>query len=130
MSLRDEVEALNSEFSKAVSNQDLDSVMDLYKSDAWLLAPGVPLIQGADGIRALFQTMLDTGVRALDLESAAVEGSGDLAVDIGRYRLTIEAAGADSVIEEGKYIVVLKRQADGNLRIAYDTFNSDAAPQS
>jgi uncharacterized protein (TIGR02246 family) len=130
MSLRDEVESLNSEFSKAVSNQDLDSVMDLYTSDAWLLPPGVPMIQGSDGIRAFFQTMLDAGVRALNLESAAVEGSGDVAVDIGRYRLTVEPPGADSVIEEGKYIVVLRRQADGNLRLAYDTFNSDAAPPS
>jgi ketosteroid isomerase-like protein len=128
MGLRDEVESFNSEFSKAVSNQDLDSVMDMYASDAWLLAPGVPLIQGAADIRTFLQSMLDAGVRALDLESAAVEGSGDLAVDIGRYRLTIAPPGADSMIDEGKYIVVLKRQADGKLRLAYDTFNSDQAP--
>jgi len=130
MSLRDEVESLNSEFSKAVSNQDLDAVMELYTPDAMLLPPDHPMVQGNDGIRAFFQTMLDMGVRGVDLESVAVEGAGDLATDIGRYRLTISPPGADSFIDEGKYIVVLKRQPDGTLRIAYDTFNRDQAPPS
>lgn len=130
MSLRDEVESLNSEFSKAVSNQDLDAVMELYTADARLLPPDNPMIQGKDGIRAFFQTMLDMGVRGVDLESVAVEGAGDLATDIGRYRLTISPPGADSFIDEGKYIVVLKRQPDGTLRLAYDMFNRDQAPSS
>ena len=125
MGLRDEVETLNSEFSKAGSNQDLDGVMELYAPDAWLLPPNATLIQGKDGIRAFFQAMLDAGVRGVDLESITVEGTNELAVDIGRYRLTIDPSGGDTVTDEGKYIVVLKRQSDGKLRIAYDTFNSD-----
>ena len=125
MSLRDEVEALNSEFSKAASNQDLDGVMDLYAPDAWLLPPNAPLMKGKDGIRGFFQAMLDAGVRGVDLESLSVEGNDDFAVDIGRYRLTIEPPGGDPMIDEGKYIVVLKRQSDGKLRLTYDTFNSD-----
>jgi uncharacterized protein (TIGR02246 family) len=130
MGLRDEVEAVNSMFSKAASNHDLDSVMEFYAPDAWLLPPGAPLIQGKDGIRAFFQTMLDAGVRTLQLKSLTVEGTNDFAVDIGRYKITIVSPGADPVTDQGKYIVVLKRQSDGKLRLTYDTFNSDKAPQS
>jgi uncharacterized protein (TIGR02246 family) len=126
MSLRDEIDAINSEFGKAASNQDLDGVMDLYAPDAWLLPPGAPLIQGKDGIRAFFGMMLDAGVQGLELESMTVEGNDELAVDIGRYRLTIVPPGADPMTDEGKYIVVMKRQPDGKLRLAYDAFNSDA----
>jgi uncharacterized protein (TIGR02246 family) len=130
MSLRDEVDSLNSEFSKAGANQDLDGVIALYAPDAWLLPPGAPLIQGREGIRSFFGMMLDAGVRGVELESLAVDGSHELAVDIGRYRITFESEGADPFTDEGKYIVVLKRQPDGTLRIAYDTFNSDSAPPS
>jgi ketosteroid isomerase-like protein len=128
MTLRDEIESFNGEFCKAVSNQDLDAVMELYASGAWLLPPGTPMIQGKDGIRDFFRTMLDAGVRALDLESLALEGTGDLAVDIGRYRLTIQPPSGDPVVDEGKYVDTFKRQPDGALRLAYDTFNSDQAP--
>lgn len=128
MALRDEVEQLNQAFGKAVANQDLDAVMELYAPDAKLLPPGAPMMEGADAIRGFFQAMLDAGVRGLELDSAVVDGSDDFGVDVGRYRLTLQPPGGESMIDEGKYIVVLKRQSDGSLRLQYDTFNGNAPP--
>lgn len=125
MTLREEVESLNAAFGKAVANQDLAAVADFYVSDAKLLPPGSPMLEGRDSIKGFFQMMLDAGVRALELDSVVVDGTEDFAVDIGRYRMTMEPPGADRMIDVGKYVVVLKRQPDGALRLAYDTFNSD-----
>ena len=127
MSLRDEVHGLNAAFSKAVANQDLVAVAEFYDPEAKLLPPGSPMLEGLDAIKEYFQTMLDAGARALELESVVVDGTEDFGVDIGRYRLTMEPPGANRAIDVGTYIVVLKRQPDGALRLGYDT-NSDQAP--
>jgi ketosteroid isomerase-like protein len=60
-----------------------------------------------------------------------VEGRGDLAYAVGSYRqtLTPKKAGAKSLpTEEGKYIEVLKKQADGSWKIVYDMWSPNAAP--
>ena len=130
MSLTDEVRALNDAFSKAVSNQDVDTLVEFYAADAKVLAPGVPMIEGAAAINGFLRMMLDEGARALEFESIVVDGQADLVVDVGRYRLTMEPPGGEPMIDVGKYIAVSKRQGDGSLRLAYDTFNSDAPPPS
>jgi ketosteroid isomerase-like protein len=128
VSLTDEVRGLNDGFSKAVSNRDVDGLVKFYAPDAKVLAPGVPMFEGGAAIKGFLQMMLDEGVRALEFESIVVDGQGDLVVDVGRYRLTMEPPGGEPVIDVGKYIAVSKRQGDGSLRLAYDTFNSDAPP--
>jgi ketosteroid isomerase-like protein len=130
MSLRDEVLALNEGFGKAISNQDVEKLLDYYAPDAKLLPPGVPMLEGAAAIKGFLQMMLEAGARGLELDSVLVDGNDDLVVDVGRYRLTMEAPGGEPVIDVGKYIAVCKRQGDGSLRLAYDTFNSDAPPPS
>ena len=63
MSLTDEVRALNDAFSKAVSNQDVDTLVEFYAADAKVLAPGVPMIEGAAAIKGFLRMMLDEGAR-------------------------------------------------------------------
>jgi uncharacterized protein (TIGR02246 family) len=128
VTLREEVEALSAAYSKVVANQDVAAVAELYASDARLLPPGSPMLEGLDAIRSFFKLMFDAGVRSLDLESVVVDGREDLAIDVGRYRVTMEPPGADPMVEVGKYLVVLKRQPDGVLRMVYDAYNSDQPP--
>jgi len=72
--------------------------------------------------------MIEGGVQALSLEAVEVIEAGDLAVEIGRYTLTIRTAGAELRIDQGKSVVVCRRQQDGALEIAIDTFTSDTGP--
>jgi ketosteroid isomerase-like protein len=130
MSVRDEIEKLNGEFTKAVANQDAKALAAFYTDDTRLLPPGAPMVEGRNATRDWFQTMIDAGVKALDLNSIAVESGGEMVVDVGTYRLTVQPPGAEAAVDEGKYIVVFKRQGGGDLKIAYDTFNSDFAPPS
>ena len=123
--VRDEVAALNAEFGKAVANQDVGEAVSLYAEGARMLAPNAPIAEGKEAIRAVLQSYMDAGVNSLDLQSIDVLEDGALVVDIGRYVLGIQPPGADPIRDEGKYVVVLKRQGDGSLRIVADAFNSD-----
>jgi ketosteroid isomerase-like protein len=54
-----------------------------------------------------------------------------VATAIGTYKMTLtpKKAGAKPLpTDEGKYIEVLKRQADGSWKIAYDIWNPNAPP--
>jgi len=126
--VQDDVAALNADFGKAVANQDVDELVGFYDSKARMLAPNAPMAQGPDAIRQVFQAYLDAGVRSLDLQSIDVQEEGSLIVDVGRYVLGIQPPGADPVQDQGKYVVVLRRQPDQSLKIVVDAFNSDEAP--
>ena len=52
MGTKDQIEAANEAYGKAVANQDVAAVVSLYAPDAILLPPDSPVAQGSDAIRA------------------------------------------------------------------------------
>jgi ketosteroid isomerase-like protein len=125
MGAKDQIDAANEAYGKAVANQDVGAIVALYAQDAVLLPPNEPVAKGPDAIRAVLQAYMDAGAQSLQLETTALDDQGDLVVEVGRYELGIQPAGADAITDIGKYLQVFKRQADGSFRIAYDCFNSD-----
>lgn len=126
MSARAEIEQLTASFAQAVTNKDFAALGSFYEERARLLVAGAPMVEGRAAIQSAQQRMIEGGVQALRLDVIDVIEAGDLAVEIGRYKLTIRLPGGESVIDKGKSVVVWRRQKDGALKIAVDTFNSDA----
>jgi ketosteroid isomerase-like protein len=127
MDTRAEIEKLTANFAKAVTNRDFAALGDFYEERARLLAPGASMVEGRAAIQAAQQSMIEGGVvQALRLDVIDVIEAGDFVIEIGRTTLTIQPPGAESVIENGKSVVVWRRQKDGALKIAVDMFNSDA----
>ena len=125
MGTREDVQALDDAYGKAVANQDTGALAAFYTADALLLAPNAPVAQGTQAIRAVFDGYVEAGAGSLELENTAFEEHGDIIIDAGRYTLSVQTPDGDSMTDVGKYLQVLKRQADGSLLIAYDCFNSD-----
>lgn len=122
---RTEVQTINEEFGKAVANNDVRELLDFYDDNARVLPPNSPLLQGKPAIGDFFRGLLEAGVTSLELDSIEVLEAGDILIDVGRYRLRVETAGAGVTDDVGKYVVVFRRQSDGRLRMIIDTFNSD-----
>jgi ketosteroid isomerase-like protein len=83
------------------------------------------MAEGRRAIQAAIQGLLDAGAQALALDVVDVIDDNDISVDIGRYTLTVQPPGAESFIDNGKYVVVWRQQSDGTLLIAADIFNSN-----
>jgi ketosteroid isomerase-like protein len=122
---RAEIETLTAQFAAAVTNKDFAALGSFYEEQARLLVAGTPMVEGRAAIQIAQQHMIERGVQDLALDVVDVIEAGDLAVEIGRYTLTMQPPGGARVIDRGKSVVVWRRQKGGGLKIAVDTFTSD-----
>jgi uncharacterized protein (TIGR02246 family) len=124
------VRAVDAEWAQAAKVGNGEAIAALYAPDATLLPPGEQMVKG-DAAKKYWVDFANGFSGPTELNTMAVEGSGDVATAIGTYKMTLtpKKAGAKPLpTEEGKYIEVLKRQDDGSWRIAYDIWNPDAPP--
>jgi ketosteroid isomerase-like protein len=123
---RAEIEGRAEDFSKVFATHDAAAMAAFYTADAKFLAPNVPMIEGRAGIEAFGKEMFAAGGQSLELQTLDVLEGGDLEVEVGRYTMGIQPPGGDPMVDNGKYVAVWRRDAEGGLRMAVDTFNSDA----
>jgi uncharacterized protein (TIGR02246 family) len=100
-------------------------VNNFYAPDAEVMAPNVPAFRGRDAIRAFWTAFLATGSVDLALTSTNVtQPSSDIAVETGRYDLSLRPASGQAIKDAGKYVVLWKK-SNGRWWAAEDIFNSD-----
>lgn len=115
-----EVRKLDQLFMRAVETRDLDTILSLYDTDATVLPPHFPAAVTQTQIRDLFDGLFAQGARDLRIETTRIEEGGNLVVATGTYTATI-----DQVADRGKFLAVFRRNKKGDLRLAFDTWNSD-----
>jgi uncharacterized protein (TIGR02246 family) len=114
-------------WSDVADAKDLERTVSYYAEDASMYPNGAPVVMGKQAIRQLWaQFMAQPGyslrTRTLKVE---VAGSHDLAYEVGSFELKMNDAQGMQVDSAGKYIVVWKRQADGQWKAVGDIFNMD-----
>jgi uncharacterized protein (TIGR02246 family) len=119
--VRSAIEATNARFVEAANSGDTAGVASLYTEDAVLLAPNAPMMRGRQEVKAFFDGMVaQMGLPKLQLNTKQVEEHGDTAWEVGAYTMTLQG-----VSDEGKYIVVWKRQGN-DWKLAADIWNTDS----
>jgi uncharacterized protein (TIGR02246 family) len=100
-------------------------VTNFYAPDAVVMAPNMPALRGRDAIQQFWTGFLATGSVDLALTSTNVtQPSNDVAVETGRYDLSLRPASGQAIKDAGKYMVVWKK-SDGRWWATADIFNSD-----
>lgn len=122
--LKSTIESINGKFADAFRSGSADNLSAYYLADAQLMPPGMAPISGRDQILAYWQGAINSGVGNVRLKTSAVSGSGNEVIEYGNYTIF---AGEDFTVDQGKYIVIWKK--DGNqLKIFRDIWNSDNPP--
>lgn len=123
------IDALRGSFAEAVSAGDVDGMMIGYAEDAVQMPPYEAALTGKDAIRARNQANVDQYEMVLENPAEEIVVKGDWAILRGTYVFggTPKADG-EPIQETGKYMVTLRRQADGSWRVAHEIWNSDNPP--
>ena len=110
--------------------KDSAKVASFYTDDATLMPPNEPAVKGRQNIQAWFKHDIDQGSANLRLTPTESSIGGKQAFEAGTYSIVVKpgagqgATGEGSVVDSGKYVVVLKMVGD-EWKIAYDIFNSN-----
>jgi ketosteroid isomerase-like protein len=120
----------DSAFVAAANGGNVEALVSLYAVDAALLPPNLPLQRGRAAVRRYWGGLLDAYTLRFEIAPDLIEGRGDLAYNLGHYRFTAvpKVKSAPGIADEGKFVVILKKQDDGSWKYVADIFNSNLAP--
>ena len=102
-----------------------------YTDDASVLIPNMPILTGKDAIRGGLKPMMSDPNFAVTFGATKVDvaKSGDLGYTQGPYSMTLSNPKTKAAItEQGKYLTVYRKEADGTWKAVEDTFMADAPP--
>jgi len=125
MSAREAAERDYKALEEAFLRGNVDPISLMYTEDAELFLPGAPVVEGRQAIREVWSSIVGPGGNSIRTELRDVQESGDLAYDTGRFTAN---APDGSVLNSGKWIVIRRRQSNGEWKIHRDFFHWDIPP--
>ena len=119
------IDALPDEYTQATLASAWADLAALYTEDAARMPPNEVAVQGREAIQQAFEA--EPGITTeLTITSEETTGLGDLAYQKGTYSVTMTVEGSPEPISDtGKYLVIVRKQADGSWLMAEHIWNSD-----
>jgi ketosteroid isomerase-like protein len=117
---------MDSAYAAAAGAGNVDGMMAGYAPDAMVMPPSMPMAHGTDQIRQLWKGMTSVKV-SLQLTQETADGAGDFMYTTGKYHYQELPAGTGAS-EDGKYLEVFHRGADGKWMLVADTWSPNAPP--
>lgn len=113
-------------FSTAVNAKDWATAAGQFADNGIMMPSNGPEVSGQANIQAwmaAYPTFSNFSTSAVE-----VEGNGDVAYARGMYEMDVTMPGmAAPMHEKGKWLEILRKQADGSWKVTHDIFNSDLA---
>ena len=121
------IHSLVESWSAAAQAKDLDRFASIYASDAVLMLEGAPDMVGREAIRSGIGGLMQDPHFDLSFEAdeVVVAEAGDLAYETGRYSLSMSDADGNPTSQAGRYVVVWRKEPDGNWKVVIDAPVSD-----
>lgn len=121
MDMKTYLEDFDAAYNEAFNRGDAAGCAAFFSEDVILMAPGQPMTRGKTAFVETYLSRIEQdtgGTHTNELVDFGVDG--DLAYQIGTY-----AVDGANPPEQGKFLNILKRQADGTWKVAVSAFNSD-----
>ena len=116
-------------YASSLNTGDISRWLELWTEDGVQMPPDEPAVVGKEQIRARNSAVLDQFTFNMEnITNLEAEESGDLGFARGRFNAILTPkGGGDPLVVDGKFLTILRKQADGSWRIHRDAFNSNVA---
>jgi ketosteroid isomerase-like protein len=122
--------AMNEAYGAAMSSGDAEALGMLYAEEAVSMPPNEPSLVGKASIVADAAEGFAAMSSSLTSQSEGSYLMGDVAVEWGTYSFSGTMVDSDvTVSQDGKYVAIYERQADGSWKIVRDIWNANAATE-
>ncbi len=118
---------IDSTFAAAVTAGNVEGMMPGYARDAMVLPPDMPMARGTEQIHALYNGMMGAMKATLTLKQQTADGAGDYMYTTGSYHIQPMPEGSGPA-QDGKYLEVFRRGADGKWMVVADSWSPNAPP--
>lgn len=125
------IEESNSAFEQAMLAGDPVAMTASYADDAVVQPPYMPASTGKTAITSLFEEMVAEDVPTsfdITIENVTVAESGELAYETGHYTVSGTAPDGETWEDQGKYLSVWEKSAEGEWRTVALSWSPNAAP--
>jgi ketosteroid isomerase-like protein len=123
----DAVRAADAAWLKAFTRRDFDKSVAFCDERGSMLVPNAPIATGRKAIAKLISTgfaLRDYKI-AWHTKKAGVARSGEFGYTSGKYKVSYKDAAGRTIYDDGKYLMVWRKQTDGAWKILFDMNNSD-----
>lgn len=118
------IDAAQAAFWEAHEQGDAEALAALVTDDALLWAPGMDEVGGREAIHAAAEGMFAAmSISDFDIESRELVVHGDTAYELATYSETLTYKGAAPSAVRGRYLIVWKRDVDGEWRVHRNMFH-------
>ena len=117
------IRGLTQDFCTAFNTGNYDQVAALFAADGTFMAPHYEPVYGPKAIERQLRQFGDLGYQDLRIDTLRVDHSGDMAMEIGRYTVTIRQESGTKSVDRGKYLNVWRRL--GAWRMAADCWSTN-----
>ena len=97
------------DFCTAFNTGNYDQCGGFFSPDGYFMPPNHESAQGNRAIEKTLQHFADLGYQDLRLETLRIEYSGELAMEVGRYTVSIRQSNGSTVVDRGKYLIAWRR---------------------
>jgi uncharacterized protein (TIGR02246 family) len=118
------IQAVVDDLMEAELAGDWEAMYATFTEDVVAMLANHPALEGLAAYREWIEP-LDVSVSELSVAVAEIDGRGDLAYVRGTYSETYTVGEAEPIEEQGKYLFILKKHADGSWRMAITISNSN-----
>jgi len=118
------IRQMGNEWAQHWNAGTLDNLVAAYAADAVYLPPHHEAIHGRDAIREYLRGPLSHGVSDLAFDVTYIKQDGNVAWDVGTYRVNVPLNGGTKKEDRGKYLTIWKR-VHAKWLIAADAWSSD-----
>ena len=104
---------------------DAGAIAGIFTDDCVIVPPEQPALTGKEGVRSYSEAQFTAFNMALSINTEEVVVLGDWGYGRGTWKNTLTPkAGGDAVEIEGKYLNIVKREADGGWKIHRHIWNT------